>query len=110
MWLLFPLAGAVPGSIAAAALFVPIERLAQAWHAEIWATPAVVFAGASLVFWFDILARFQERLRGSGATTKPLRWDRKFLKSASLWIALGGLWGALWRASAALWTWLGTSG
>ena len=100
LWLLFPLVGAVPASLAAALLFVPIETFAYSRGLDHWATPAVVLAGASIAFLFEFLARLHER---PGRFGKPARSPFRlghFVRAASVWIVLGASWGALWRASA----------
>ena len=108
MLFLAPLFGFIPASLAAALLFVPIERFASS--RGLWATPAVVLAGASLVFLFEFFVRLHGPLRGTRKVTRtPFRFGQ-FVKAARLWIILGAMWGALWRASALVTAWTGTPG
>ena len=100
MWLLVPVFGAVPAILAAALLFVPIERFAYSRGLDHWATFGVVIAGGSIVFLFTLIAHLPERLRRtSKPAPTPFRFGR-FVSTASIWIISGALWGALWRASA----------
>ena len=110
MWLLLPLFGAVPAILAAALLFVPIERLAQSRGLDQWAAPAVVLAGASMVFIFEFLVRLPEQPRRLGqAARTPFRL-RQFVRAASIWIVSGALWGALWSASPMILALIGSPG
>src|SRR5206468_5968233 len=97
MLMLFPLFGAVPGAVAAALLFVPIELAARFLHLGGWVTPAVVLAGASIVFLFDVLVGFK-----NGTREFRLALERWFganrsanLRTASSWIVIGANWGTL---------------
>ena len=107
LWMLFPVIGCIPGAMAAALIFVPIERYARSSHQQWIATPAVVLAGSSIVLLLYLLGNLRQGSRGFlKATRKLFSDDLKLLRASSAWMCLGAIWGALWRLSASVTQWI----
>jgi hypothetical protein len=108
--LLFPMVGIVPAAAAAAILFVPIEQKLHARGLDSWITPAVIVAGASVI-WIFMLG-----MASAGGPAKLRRLfniarkdPANFFLPMIVWMVLGGLWGALWRLSGRMIDWIGFS-
>lgn len=96
LWFLFPMFGGVPAILGALFIFVPLEGFLDAQALGHWKNAAVPLAGSLLIFAVVLLrcvvsGHFLSRLQRI-FTGEPM-WP--FL----LWSILGAIWGALWRLS-----------
>ena len=106
IYLMFPIVGGIPASLAALLVFAPLEHRLQARGLAHVQNVAIPLAGAVVV-----AAGLLVSLAVSGKLARlPARIARDPLKVLGALVAsslAGAAWGALWRLSAAALAWMG---